>query len=272
MSIIDLEAYLCRIGYEEGREPNLATLNALHRRHASTIPYENIDPFLSRQVSLDLTSIHQKLIAHRRGGYCFEQNTIFKAALEALGFDIVGLIARVTLFPSPDGLPPPPTHMVIQVTLPEGTFIADVGFGGFSMMYPLRLVPDVEQTIGDAVYRIRFSNGAHDVEVRTNSEWRPCYRFTLQPAFANDYLVSNWYTATFPDSFFRHNLMAERLTDEVRYFLLNRRLTQRHADGRVEEQVIDSAEAMSRVLDEALAIDPSVTNVPMLFAKLPRDS
>jgi arylamine N-acetyltransferase len=72
-------------------------LEAVHRAHAVAIPFENLDVRLGRPIRLDLASLQAKLVAGRRGGYCFEQNTLFAAALEALGFRVTRLAARVRL-------------------------------------------------------------------------------------------------------------------------------------------------------------------------------
>ena len=68
-------------------------------------PFENLDILLGRAIRLDLESLQRKLVAERRGGYCFEQNLLFAAALEALGFDVTLLSARVrygaTVGPAP---------------------------------------------------------------------------------------------------------------------------------------------------------------------------
>jgi N-hydroxyarylamine O-acetyltransferase len=49
---------------------------------------------LGRPIRLDLGSLQAKLVFGRRGGYCFEQNRLFAAALEALGFAVTPLAAR----------------------------------------------------------------------------------------------------------------------------------------------------------------------------------
>ena len=64
-------------------------------RHASTVPFENIDIVLGRVISLNLGDLQDKLVKARRGGYCFEQNALFAAALESLGFKVTRLAARV---------------------------------------------------------------------------------------------------------------------------------------------------------------------------------
>ncbi len=81
---LDLDAYLRRIEYAGERAPSRATLDALHLAHATHIPFENLDILLGRPIRLDLASLQAKLVAGRRGGYCFEQNLLFAAALGRL--------------------------------------------------------------------------------------------------------------------------------------------------------------------------------------------
>src|SRR5512139_458454 len=92
---VDVEAYLRRIGVADAGAPSLAGLAALHERHVAAIPFENLDVLLGRPIRLDLDSLQAKLVRARRGGYCFEQNTLFAAVLERLGFAVTPLGARV---------------------------------------------------------------------------------------------------------------------------------------------------------------------------------
>src|SRR5690242_16068770 len=86
MEPFDLEAYLMRIRYEGGRATTVHTLRELHLRHVEAIPFENLTPLFGHPVALDLESLQCKMVQGRRGGYCFEQNLLFKAALDTLGF------------------------------------------------------------------------------------------------------------------------------------------------------------------------------------------
>jgi hypothetical protein len=63
---IDLEAYFQRIDYAGERTPTLATLRAIHARHAAMIPFENLTPLLRQPVPLDLASLQDKLIQRGR--------------------------------------------------------------------------------------------------------------------------------------------------------------------------------------------------------------
>ena len=119
-----LESYLVRIGHSGAVKPDLATLTALHTAHVNAIPFEGIDPLLGRPVLLDLPSVQAKLVDSRRGGYCFEQNALFKTALEHIGFAVTGLCGRVRWMSPPDSPLGPKVHMLLKVDLPEGAPIS----------------------------------------------------------------------------------------------------------------------------------------------------
>ena len=80
-SELDLDAYLARIGERAPLAPDVDGLASLHRAHCAAIPFENLDLLLGRAIALDLPALEPGCA--RRGGYCFEQNTLFEAALEA---------------------------------------------------------------------------------------------------------------------------------------------------------------------------------------------
>ena len=119
----DLAAYLRRIGYAGELSPSRATLDALHRAHATSIPFENLDILLGVPIRLDLPSLQAKLVAGRRGGYCFEQNALFASALEHLGFAVTRLAARVR-YRSDRVLPR--THMALRVDVDGARLLVDV--------------------------------------------------------------------------------------------------------------------------------------------------
>ncbi|MBV9974213.1 MAG: arylamine N-acetyltransferase [Hyphomicrobiales bacterium] len=179
--MLDIEAYFKRIGYKGIPAADLSTLRALHALHPAAIVFENLDPLLGRPVPLDLPALQAKLVADRRGGYCFEQNTLFKAVLEKLGFTVSTLAARVRWM-VPAGAPPNPrAHMLLKVELDAGAFLADVGFGGLLASAPLKLTTDVEQETPSAVLRLIESDGFVTLQARLASDWQDVYRFTMEP-------------------------------------------------------------------------------------------
>src|SRR5262249_54590872 len=130
----DLDAYLRRIGYAGERRPTAAVLQQLHLAHATHIPFENLDILLGRPIRLDLEGLQAKLVRGQRGGYCFEHNTLFAAALEQIGFRLTRLGARVR-FRVTRLLPR--VHMALKVDVEGEAWLADVGFGGEGLLLPV---------------------------------------------------------------------------------------------------------------------------------------
>jgi len=124
-----VDRYLARIAYDGAREPTLATLQAIVACHTVAIAFENLTPLTAAAVRLEPAALAEKMVAGRRGGYCFEHNLLLGDALEQLGFHTVGLAARV-VWNRPEGLGiPPRTHMLVRVELDDGSYVVDTGFG-----------------------------------------------------------------------------------------------------------------------------------------------
>jgi len=153
MTEIDLDAYFQRIGYSGDCSPRLTTLQAIHQRHSHMSAFENLNSLLKQPVKLDLASLQQKLIYQGRGGYCFEQNSLLRAVLLALGFQVTNLATRV-LWNLPSGTIAPRSHMVLWVNIDGGPYIADVGFGGLTLTTPLALTPDIEHHTSHEPFRL----------------------------------------------------------------------------------------------------------------------
>jgi N-hydroxyarylamine O-acetyltransferase len=81
----DIDAWFSRIGYDASRDPTLGNLKRLVTAHATAIAYESIDVLLNKPPSLDPKLLQSKMIFGGRGGYCFEQNMLFRAGLLSLG-------------------------------------------------------------------------------------------------------------------------------------------------------------------------------------------
>src|SRR5579863_8510791 len=109
---MDLQAYCARVGFSGALHPTAECLRELHLAHATHVPFENIDVLLRRPIRLDRDSLWKKLVKDRRGGYCFEQNALFAAVLEEIGFPVTRLAARVRLGAPGVGAR---THMLLAV-------------------------------------------------------------------------------------------------------------------------------------------------------------
>ncbi len=246
----DLDAYFARIGYTGMRDISLTTLDGIHQRHAHTIPFENLDIQLGRRIAVDLESIERKLVHARRGGYCFEQNTLFAAVLRALGFEVTLLIGRVR-WQIPAEAETPLVHQFLRVEVPgAGPYLADVGFGSMSLFRPLRLEFDVEQSGCLEPRRLVCRGDAIAHQARIGETWSDVYVYTPTTVLGIDIEVANWFTCAHPDSAFQKNLRASRAFADRRYTLLNSEFNIRHADGRVERRTITTADELLTILAE----------------------
>lgn len=254
----DLDAYFARIGYDGPRDSSLSTLRALHRLHPAAIPFEAIDVLLERGIDISPEAVDAKLIHGRRGGYCFEHNSLFARVLTALGFEVEGLAARVRWNAPPDAPAQPRTHQLLKVAAGGEDWLVDVGFGGCVLPAPLRLVADVEQPTDHDTYRLVPIPGGFTQEVRREAGWVPAYDLSMLPCEPRDYEMANWFTATHPTSPFRATLMVAATRDEARYGLLFNRLTVRPRDGAPVQTVLD-ADGVERALREVfgLPVEPA---------------
>jgi N-hydroxyarylamine O-acetyltransferase len=244
---IDLARYLDRIGHVGQVHPTLATLQRLHLRHVQAIPFENLNPLLRRPVRLDVEAVQEKLVLGGRGGYCFEQNLLFSRVLEAVGFRITPLAARV-LWNRPETPVAPRSHMLLRVEVEGDPYIADVGFGGLTLTAPLRLVAGIEQETPHEPFRLARSGDDFTLQAKVAGAWRALYRFDLQRQHLADYEVSNYFLTTHPSSQFIARLIAARPAPGRRYALLDNELAVHHLNGPTERRTLASGAALREAL------------------------
>ncbi len=237
---VDVDAYFARIGYRGPRTPTLDTLRSLIELHPAAIVFEAIDVLLDRSVDLAPAAVDAKLIGGRRGGYCFEQNGLMQRVLEALGFRVEGLAARVRWMAPALRPPVPRTHMVLRVTLDGVPWLVDVGFGGNTPTAPLRMDRIEPQPTPHETFRVFPFGSDFLVQARLGEAWMSLYEVAPDPQLPVDYELANWYTATHPDSHFRHGLRVARTSPDARYALAGNRLTIRRPDGGTARRTLHS--------------------------------
>lgn len=132
----DVEKYLHRIGLErEEIKADLPSLERIMRAHLASIPFENIDAFdEGKTPDLGVSALFDKMILHRRGGWCFELNGLMGALLTALGYEIYNLGVRVTAGGNELA---PVLHRGIAVELDGEKYYCDVGFGTLAFPGPI---------------------------------------------------------------------------------------------------------------------------------------
>ena len=243
LEALDVDAYLTRVGYSGRLQPDSSVLEALHLAHATRIPFENLDILLKRPIRLDLASLQAKLVTGGRGGYCFEQNLLFSAVLQRLGFSVTQLAARV-LYRSRRKVPR--THVVLMVEVAGRRLLADVGFGLEGLLLPLPFASGRETPQFAWTYRLVEANGEWLLQSLRDGSWVELYSISPAPCLAVDFEPANHYMSTHPDSRFVQTLTVQLPTPEVRHMLRNREL------------VLDRGAAVTRRMladdDELLAV------------------
>ncbi len=176
-------AYLDRLDIDEVSAPTKENLDRLIYAHQTRIPFETVNlhrsgaaPDLSTEVIFD------RLITKKLGGYCFELNKLFQELLETLGYDVRPVLCRAVR--GRDGRMPI-NHRGIIVTLDDGQYSADVGFGGPMPAGALMLAPGKEQSICGETY----------IAERTDHAWWKIDRVTRAASdFFDDGLPSRRHT------------------------------------------------------------------------------
>jgi N-hydroxyarylamine O-acetyltransferase len=245
---INLEAYFGRIGYAGSCAASLETLHAITRHHATSIPFENLDVLLGRDIDVSPAAVERKLVQEQRGGYCFEQNHLLLLALRALGFNATPLSARVR-WQHPRDFIPPRTHLFVRVNLAGESWLTDVGVGGNSLTSAIRLNFEGEQATPHEARRIVREDGRFFHQVRLGDEWSDICEFTGEEMPPIDRDLANWWTSTSPNSKFRHNLMVARAgADGTRFSINNREFTHRRGTEIIERRDLATADELLELL------------------------
>ncbi len=248
---MDIASYLRRIEYAGPLAPSPETLRAFHYAHLLTVPFENLDISRGVPIVLDEEDLFDKIVVRRRGGFCFELNSLFAALLRELGFRVSLLSARVPVAENVTG--PEFDHMALRVDL-EQSWLADVGFGE-SFLYPLALGSAASQRQRDVRYRVdehdghrRLLRSAPDGEARgvpasnLSSDWRMLYDCTLTPHSLPEFAEMCHYHQTSPRSHFTRRRICSRLTATGRVTLTEMRLVVTEGDERREYALADDAQ------------------------------
>jgi N-hydroxyarylamine O-acetyltransferase len=235
----DVQSYLARINYAGPTAPTAETLRALHLAHLRTVPFENLSIHAGEPIVLEDEALFAKIVERRRGGFCYEANGLFAALLRALGFNVTMLSAEVA-GKEAGSYSPPFDHMALMITL-EQRWLADVGFGD-SFLEPLLLDQETEQVQSSDAFRIDRAGNYRIVMRRETGEWKPNYRFTLQPHEYADFGQMCRYHQTSPESHFTQKRICSRATETGRITLSDMRLIETTGGQRDERSLNDQQE------------------------------
>ena len=139
---MNIQKYLDRIKYFSEVETSKEVMFGLHKQHLLNIPFENLDIHYGIKIELDLEKLYQKIIIEKRGGFCYELNSLFNELLKAIGFDT--FLISGSVHKKNDTYGQEFDHMAIIVMLECKLYLVDVGFGKF-ILEPLEILIDIPQ-------------------------------------------------------------------------------------------------------------------------------
>lgn len=261
---LDLQAYLNRVGFAGPAKPDLATLRALHRAHVASIPFENLALMLGQPVDVDLPAIQQKLIYRQRGGYCYEQNLLFAAVLERLGFPVKRWLARVG---DPADGPRPRSHQIVTAQVDGEWWLVDVGFGS-GLLEPIPLAP--RGAISQGIWTFEITrDDAHVWHLRElrHGKWTTRYTFKEEQIFAVDVAGANHVTSTSAKSPFVQRPILVGRSETLEKALIGREFSIANEDGDLSRGPVPDHE-LAGVLAEHFGLRLSGQEIATLVAKL----
>ncbi|KAF4516122.1 hypothetical protein B566_EDAN000360 [Ephemera danica] len=246
-----IQPYLQRIGHTGAVTPSVDVLRALHLAHVLAVPFENLDGYRGVLVSLEPADLFAKIVTARRGGYCFELNGLFSLLLEALGFEVTRLTARVRYGAKP---PYPRSHQVLLVRVGGESWLVDVGFGGNGLLEPMPLEAGAKVTQHAETFKlISADGGEYLLQCRVHGEWDSLYSFTTEACQPIDYTYPNYFHSHSPDSIFMQRRICTIPTTEGRKILVDHTLSVRR-QGKTEKSSAESEADYARLLHDHFGI------------------
>lgn len=246
-----LDAYLARIGCDRSISLDIAGLTRLHRAHLMTFTWEALDAFMGWPSAITPTAAFEKMVDGRRGGWCYEMNGLFGAALDALGFQVTRLCGCVDRAKLGDGAIG--NHLTLLVDL-DRPYWAEVGVGDAIVEPALLALGAIHQRGFDFSIEptddgwMRFNN--HKRGVARTIDFRRDYRDESAMAATQGWLMRD------PGSPFTNALAMMRHVGDGYVCLQNDCLRSVTAAG-VSEQRISSASHLADMFETVFRIDIS---------------
>ncbi|WP_321339221.1 arylamine N-acetyltransferase [Breoghania sp.] len=261
----DLDAYLARLKIDAPPVTS-AGLARLQEAHLCSIAFEAIDPLTGRVPALDPDGLHHKLVSGGRGGYCFEQNSLFALALAALGFEAAPVMARVRNGASRGGAR---THLAHIVRLEGREWLADVGFGGGGSRWPVPVERHRLDYQPGEVYRVvqDAETGEIVLERLVEGAWSGLYGFERLKVEPVDVEAANHLCATWEKAPFSSNLMLHRLRPDGRIGVFNTKVNEVR-DGVKTSREIGSEADLRRLLADAFGLLVGEEDLALIAARL----
>lgn len=249
-----IRKYLDRIEYRGDRKVNLKNLTYLQKLHLTHIPYENLDPMNGVPISLQPQGLYEKMILHRRGGFCFELQGLFCCLLRSLGYHVAQFAGR---FMDERGVIQMRRHRILVVTLEGKRYVCDVGVRSESSRIPLKLTDGLIQE--DGISRYCFQKdmfyGWVLMQKERGKEWKPLLGFTEEIQTDDDFVMPSFYCENHPESTFNKYMKVSIFTGKNDLTIVGNTYKVYESARVAESRLISSREEAVRILKEKFNIE-----------------
>lgn len=151
------------------------------KEFAKLFLFENFDVVNQNKDKITPEFIQNKMLKNRRGGLCYELNSLLYLVLKELGFEVSIGIGTVNL---EGNWATERTHVIVLLQIAGKKYIADTGFGNRLALYPLELNGGiVHSSAGSFKLRsLKTEKGSIAMEMQNSSgEWEVHYAFNWNP-------------------------------------------------------------------------------------------
>ncbi len=258
-----IQDYLTRLQVEEA-PLSLALVEELQKKHLAAFSFNSVAVLLGQPISLEIEDIAKKIVTENRGGYCFEHNKLIHDALQALGFKVRCLIAKVV---NNQDIDSPRTHRITLLEWEGANYLVDVGFGPKCITKPMKIEVGLDSYQDHQTYRI-VTNQTQDfqLELDTPEGYYSLYTFNFAIYTEADCMMGNFYSCTHPQAAFVNNLVVSRVTPTQVLSLRNKAY---HKISPTETQILEITEPLQlgKILSEDFSLDLTESETRFLFQK-----
>lgn len=240
-----VEKYLKRINYNGPLNPSFKVLQQLQKAHLLSVPFENLDIHYGTPIILDTSKIYAKIVDRHRGGFCYELNGLFYELLQAIGFKVKRVSARVR---NDEGaFSPEYDHMALMVSFERANFLVDVGFGKFAFG-PLKMDLDLVQKDRGGHFRMeKYNEDYWQVSKKKEAAWVPEYIFTTKERALEEYAGMCHFHQTSPESHFLKKKMCSMPTENGRITVSDDKVLLRKGDLTEEIAIENEAQFLAHL-------------------------
>lgn len=244
---MDIKNFLDRIGYNKDISVSYSCLSQLQEAFISSVPFENIDIINKIVLDFSTNAVYEKIVERKRGGVCFENNSLFYWALSEIGFDV--RIIEAEMFPE-EQFKGHFDHMALVVKIDAVEYLVDVGNGKY-FGQPISILSSTE-TIGEGInYRIsKYGDDDFVLCFDDGDSWKFRYAFKLGSKSLTDFEKVSIFIETSPDSNFTKALLSTIYNGNERITLSGNRLVITDKSGAKTERELQETEIKDTLLTQ----------------------